>query len=475
MTSSIKFNNYSEKNVYVCILENPKRHANKRTRKFLPKTVTSELVLKGKSAEFDVEGNEHRVIVQEVISQKNIKKPPKVLEFSNEGDIFVVPEPNDDGKLKDLEAKVKQLEDENKKLREKVNSASSSKKAEDAPPPKRPEKDQATESPPKKQAEKKRVSDSPPKKQAEKRRMEDKKKPTVVKPLEEKKRVSLKTVKEKEKVKDPPILKAVILTKKKTTKTATKASGPTTGGGGSSPKKKEGASSASQKKKEPSPATPTSSTPSPIGKKKKTSDPGKMAKSIKAEAAKKPQSTPVEKGSADEKEEEEPEKDRQQLSLPTNDEEKAACEELIMLVKNGRESDASGILKEGKCKLDYQDRSGITALMWSAIYDKGRLSKLLLDYGASTRVRGSNDDQAIHLACKWGHITIAQCLIDAGVNVNVRGAKRKTPLHFAAQSGNYQLVRLLLENGGRRNLRDQDGKKPSDYAKSYAINRDLTI
>ena len=53
----------------------------------------------------------------------------------------------------------------------------------------------------------------------------------------------------------------------------------------------------------------------------------------------------------------------------------------------------------------------------------------------------------LHVAAKWGKITLVTMLIEKGANIEAKTRDGLTPLHCAARSGHDAVVDLLLERG----------------------------
>ena len=76
-------------------------------------------------------------------------------------------------------------------------------------------------------------------------------------------------------------------------------------------------------------------------------------------------------------------------------------------------------------------------------------------------VRTRNGDTGLHLACRAGHMGIAESLLDVKekvVNVNIENVSGETPLMIAAEAGHVAIVRRLLKAKGLR-LKDYLGEK----------------
>jgi uncharacterized protein len=65
----------------------------------------------------------------------------------------------------------------------------------------------------------------------------------------------------------------------------------------------------------------------------------------------------------------------------------------------------------------------------------------------------------LHLACFFGHPTLAETLIAQGAEVNARSRNgmQNTPLHAAAGGRSKDAVRVLLEHGAEVNARQEGG------------------
>jgi ankyrin repeat protein len=65
----------------------------------------------------------------------------------------------------------------------------------------------------------------------------------------------------------------------------------------------------------------------------------------------------------------------------------------------------------------------------------------------------------LHLACFFGHPTLAETLIEQGADVNARSDNKiqNMPLHAAAAGRNREAVRILLEHGAEVNARQEGG------------------
>ena len=56
-------------------------------------------------------------------------------------------------------------------------------------------------------------------------------------------------------------------------------------------------------------------------------------------------------------------------------------------------------------------------------------------------------------------------LLKAGANIDAQDHSGMTPLHLACRFGNISLVRMLIDEGASRGLKDAQGMTPGDHAK----------
>jgi ankyrin repeat protein len=130
-----------------------------------------------------------------------------------------------------------------------------------------------------------------------------------------------------------------------------------------------------------------------------------------------------------------------------------------------------------------------TPLKVAAKDGSAEMVRTLLRCGAAVNQKGSNDDAAIHMACrshnKANEIqTILTLLIESGADINDRGYQKKTPLHIAAggsyvcyydkQGGYFQpvdtaVIKFLLENGADIRAIDDSGMTALDYARKNGL------
>ena len=111
----------------------------------------------------------------------------------------------------------------------------------------------------------------------------------------------------------------------------------------------------------------------------------------------------------------------------------------------------------------------------AAIYDEHRdVALLLLEGGADTESRNSDDETALYMASSRGCADIVRQLISHGADLNARCTDfdmydndvKWTPLHVASCNGIPPIVRLLLDHGADPNALDNLGRTALHLASS---------
>ncbi|MBL8211434.1 MAG: ankyrin repeat domain-containing protein [Bryobacterales bacterium] len=114
---------------------------------------------------------------------------------------------------------------------------------------------------------------------------------------------------------------------------------------------------------------------------------------------------------------------------------------------------------------------GMTPLDWAATMNSQAAAQVLLDRGAELRlysaaglgmgerVAGFAGDglelgRGLYIACRNGHVDVAEALLGRGADINHRGFFGATGLHWAAANGHRETVEFLVARGADRTLED---------------------
>ena len=117
--------------------------------------------------------------------------------------------------------------------------------------------------------------------------------------------------------------------------------------------------------------------------------------------------------------------------------------------KDGYIESVVALLDEGLIPIDAQDENGDTPLHLATMekLDNSDVVDLLLDRGASVKVRNNKGETALHAATSINDPDIILALIRKKADVDAEEKRGFMPLHMAATIGHDLVVRCLLENG----------------------------
>ena len=73
---------------------------------------------------------------------------------------------------------------------------------------------------------------------------------------------------------------------------------------------------------------------------------------------------------------------------------------------------------------------------------------------------GEDGDAPLHIAARYGHVSVAKEVCEWGARVNSRNSKGDTPLHLASAHGNCSMIRFLLERKARIESKGNLGRTP---------------
>ena len=105
--------------------------------------------------------------------------------------------------------------------------------------------------------------------------------------------------------------------------------------------------------------------------------------------------------------------------------------QLLQAVEAGNEAEVRRLL-DAKVPVDSVDRTGNTALYFSACRGHAAIAALLLDRGANINAVGPSKDTPLHCAAMLSKPEVAKLLIERGAEVNALSADGYTPLREAS-------------------------------------------
>ncbi|KAG5655030.1 hypothetical protein KAF25_000235 [Fusarium avenaceum] len=137
--------------------------------------------------------------------------------------------------------------------------------------------------------------------------------------------------------------------------------------------------------------------------------------------------------------------------------------DIVQLLANQRSFDA-----------DVQDESGWSPLMISAsVPDSEAVLKLIISKDADVNLKSKtqphswtnlNIQTALHFVSSKKNLDIGRILIDNGASTRVRDRRGQYPIHRAAAAGSAPIVNLLLKNKSPLNPADNEGYTPLHHA-----------
>ena len=110
----------------------------------------------------------------------------------------------------------------------------------------------------------------------------------------------------------------------------------------------------------------------------------------------------------------------------------------------------------------------IDTKIWLILFadEKGISFKRLFLY---SRTKNVDDETALHIACKNGHLAVAKALINVEIKsnhdiLNSKDRRGNTALHLCVLNGNYELAKLLVREGADLNSKNNAEKTPKEEA-----------
>ena len=118
--------------------------------------------------------------------------------------------------------------------------------------------------------------------------------------------------------------------------------------------------------------------------------------------------------------------------------------------------------------LDMHSSDGWTALHLASFFGQFDCVEVLLDLGASVKMRSANTmgNTPLHAAAAGGHREVCALLLSHNAEINAEQASQYTALHSAAANGSEELVRLLLAHEANPKAKSEKGETPLDMARA---------
>lgn len=119
------------------------------------------------------------------------------------------------------------------------------------------------------------------------------------------------------------------------------------------------------------------------------------------------------------------------------------AKELIDKAISTNNNKALEILLEAELLADAGGYSTLTALQNAVKKGKIDFAKTLIDYGADTNVKTSNNDNLLHIAARNGDFAMVKLLVKHKVSANAKNDKKLRPEKVARKAGHKSLAKYL--------------------------------
>ncbi|XP_069477016.1 oxysterol-binding protein-related protein 1 isoform X1 [Ambystoma mexicanum] len=123
---------------------------------------------------------------------------------------------------------------------------------------------------------------------------------------------------------------------------------------------------------------------------------------------------------------------------------------------------------EAEERLLYDARNGHVEEV-RRLLENTKLGEVRVDINCKGRSKSNLGWSPLHLACYFGHRTVAEDLLQAGADVNIINDMGDTPLHRAAFTGRKELVMLLLKYDAETAIINGDGQTAKDVTQDMEI------
>ncbi len=134
-------------------------------------------------------------------------------------------------------------------------------------------------------------------------------------------------------------------------------------------------------------------------------------------------------------------------------------EDLLIAAYDGDYSKVDSLIEAG-ADVNYLNKDGVSALMFSAQAGKINVAELLIANGAMIDTFPWDGRTALIAAVRSGQFDMTEFLIRNGANVNVKDIYKSSPLHYAAANFDYYMSDMLLYYDADIESKDKHGNTP---------------
>ncbi|HEC00676.1 MAG TPA: hypothetical protein ENI91_03185 [Sphingomonadales bacterium] len=140
--------------------------------------------------------------------------------------------------------------------------------------------------------------------------------------------------------------------------------------------------------------------------------------------------------------------------------------QLLKAARKGELTLVRRLLKSG-AKVNYQDKSGISALMEASQQGHDKVIRALLKKGAKPDLRNVDGDTALLIAASRDNLNVVRALIEGGARINSLNKKKCTPLILATYRNDLPMVQYLLSKRADIFTVNAKGRTAYEIAQGY--------